>query len=174
MDVVDICDKLFILENFNKYCEDFNVKEGDIEIGLSRNESFLLEDFFRHLNETLLQSYFAINSYNDVAMGSFISFGPAMLLKDNQHLRWFCEIGARIKWNLSTGKLLLNPKDQKNLYGLIRFMETEYDDLLEYQKTWESKNLKFWEAFIGLGFVKPRGLNGRECLSQLKQKLIEG
>ena len=45
MDVVDICDKLFVLENFNKYCEDFNVKEGVIEIMLSRNESFLLEDF---------------------------------------------------------------------------------------------------------------------------------
>ena len=51
-------------------------------------------------------------------------------------------------------------------------METEYDALLKYQKTWESKNLKFWEAFIGLGFVKPRGLNGRESLVELKQKII--
>ena len=171
MEVVEICEKLFKEENFNKYCEDFEEQTSNLNLNFSRKESFLLEDFFRHESDHLLKSYIIANFY-ELNKGLPGAVDPTAILKTNPHLKWICEIGVRLMWCQSTGEVLLSPFDQYKFYGLIEFLDQEYEGLLEYQKSWEVSNLKFFEVLFGRGFAKPKGINGKECLAGIKSKLV--
>ena len=169
MVVVELCEKLFKEENFNVYMGEYLGREQGIEITLTRDEAFLLEDFFRHLSDHLLKSYITAN-FHEIVKGEMVSLDPSIVLRSNAHLRWFFELGVKLMWNLSTGTVSLTQIDQRRFYGLVRFMEIEYKGLVEYQREWESTSLKFWEVIFGSGFAKPRGFKGLEILSALRQK----
>lgn len=170
MEVIEICEKLFDEKNFEKYSEGFEVSLENLDLKLSRKESFLLEDFFRHESDHLLKSYITANFY-ELNKGLPGAVDPVDVLRRNPHLKWLCEIGVRLMWSQSTGEVILSPFDQYKFYGLVEFIDREYEGLLEYQKSWESSNLKFWEALFGRGFAKPKGINGKECLAGIKAKL---